>query len=525
MSRPWETLVAAALVGTDRQSPDLSGLDGELGQFRGQLHTSDTEGLVLAMGGAIATYTQAGTQAAQCTGPITDPCDVDDLPRCSDITSQHLQQILIGRHQRILPEFLEYLQAAGQRVPAEYLPPLLTIGRQQAHLREPIQAVIGKRGRWLATHNPDWRYVSAEIPDPEIQADTLQEGWDTGTLATRLAILRTLRETAPTQGQTLLESSWKQEKAQDRTEFLKLFYTRLSLEDESFLETALDDRSKEVRTVAAALLTHLPASQLCRRMTERIQSLIQIQSSAAGVTLNVKLPEDPDQNGTRDGLINTKMYGLGQRASLLMQILAAVPLQFWEDQAPVEQLIAAAGQHKWQAGLLKGWEIAAQRQHNRQWSQALITHALHPGHAEELDLIELLAILPITEREALMMQWLNQLWSAAKREIWRMTVAAIARSEHTPTFEFSRFLFAGLQADFIEAQSSSKAKDYPYQLRTYMSDLAYYLNPQVITEAGLLQAALEADDIHTYRREMMDDWLEIINFRFAVQQAFAPLDP
>lgn len=523
MSRPWETLVATALMGTDRQSPDLSGFDGELEQFLGQLDTGDAEGLVLGMGGAIATYTQAGRQAAKYTGPVTDPCRPEDLPCCSDLTSQHLQQILSGRH-RVLPELLEYLQAAGQRVPVEYLPPLLTMGRQHSHLRAPIQAVIGERGRWLATHNPDWRYVSENIAvtDPAVQADSIQECWDTGTMATRCAVLQSLRETAPAQGRLLLESSWKQEKAKDRTEFLKLLYTRLSLEDESFLEAALDDRSKEVRTVAAALLTHLTDSQLCGRMTERIKSLVEIEFSAKDLTLNVKLPEEIDQSGLRDGLIKAKMYRLGQHASLLMQILIAVPLSFWEAQAPIEQLIAAAGQHQWKAALLKGWEIAVQRQHNPQWSQALITHALHLENAAELDLTELLAILPAAKREALMMQWLDQLWSV--REIWRTTVAAIARPKHTPTLEFSRFLFAGLQADFIETQASSKAKDYPYQLRAYMGDLAYSLDPQVITEADLLQAALEADDIHTYRREMIDDWLEIIHFRFAMQQAFVPLD-
>ncbi|PZD73172.1 hypothetical protein C1752_02257 [Acaryochloris thomasi RCC1774] len=522
MTGPWETLVATALMGTDRPTPDLSGFDGALGQFLEKLDASDAEGLMLSMGGAIATYTQAGIQAAKHSGPIPEPCGPEVLPRCSSLSRQHLQQILNGPRQRILPEFLAYLHTAGQRIPEEHLPSLLNLGRQQSHLRDAIQSVIGKRGRWLAAHNPDWRYVSEEVAVADLE--TLQESWDTGTLATRLTVLRTLRETSPIQGQTLLELSWKQEKAKDRTEFLKLFFTGLSPEDEPFLEAALDDRSKDVRTVAAALLTRLPDSQLCQRMIERIKPLIDIQSSAEDLTLKIKLPEDPDPAAIRDGIVATKMYRLGQRASLLMQLIGAVPLQFWSDQAPVEQLIQAAGQHKWQAGLLKGWEIAAQRQNNAQWGQSLIHHALTQETTVEQDLTDLLAILPISEREALMVQWLNQLWSSAKREVWRTTVATIARSDHSPTLGFSRFLFAGLQADFIEMQSSSQAKDYPYQLRAYISDLAYYLDPQVVTESDLLKAALEADDIHAYRREIIDDWLEIINFRFAVQQAFAHPD-
>ena len=41
------------------------------------------------------------------------------------------------------------------------------------------------------------------------------------------------------------------------------------MDDEPFLESALDDRSREVRQQAADLLTRLPDSRLALRMAER----------------------------------------------------------------------------------------------------------------------------------------------------------------------------------------------------------------------------------------------------------------
>ncbi len=526
MTGPWEKLVATALVGTDRQTPDASGLEGALGPFVEQLNPNDAEGLVLGMGGAIATYTQAGIQASEYTGPVPDPCEAEDFPICSDLITQQLQRVLSGPYRQVLPELLASLKEARQLVPAHYLPLLLELGRQQSHLRAVIEAVIGKRGRWLAAHNPSWRYVSEDIDvaDPEAQAQAIQENWDTGTLATRLAVLRSLRETAPAQGRALLETSWKQEKAKDRTEFLKLLDIGLSSEDEPFLEAALDDRSKDVRPVAAALLSQLPSSQLCTRMMERIKPLMELETTAKELVLKVKLPDEPDQSAIRDGLLNQKMYRLGQRASLLMQMIGAVPLQFWEDQAPIETLIQAAGQHKWRAGLLKGWEIAAQRQGNPRWGRALMTHALKQETVAELEVNNLLALLPFDEREALMEQWLTRLWPAENRSVWRTTVAAIAQSGDIPSLGFSRFLFAGLKADFRATLSSSKPEDYPYRLRAYIMHLAFYLDVEVCHEADDLQAALNADDLDTYRRETVRQLLEILHFRLAIKQAFAHLD-
>ncbi len=523
MNEAWEKLVATALVGTDRQTPNFSGFDGDLGALVEQLSGVDSEGQVLGVAGAISTYIRAGTQATEYQGTVPEVCGGDDLPRCSDLTNIHVQQVLSGPYRRMLPEVLSNLQAAKQRVPEDCLPTLLDLGRQQSHLRAAIQQVVGKRGRWLAQFNPDWRYVSEDISPANEEQDILLDRWETGTPATRLAVLQSLRETSPDKALALLQTTWKQEKAKDRAGFLQQFETGLSPADEPFLESCLDDRSKEVRGTAADLLTQSPDSQLCQRMTERIQTLIQIHSSPDGLTLVVTLPEKTERAWERDGLVDAKRYRLGQRASLLMQILSAVPLAVWDKQAPIEQLLQAAEQHKWRAAMLKGWEIAAQRQQNVQWSQALISQLIGQTDTAETLSLDLFAVLAERERERLMTQWLSQLWSSGKREVWRTVVAAIAQSDQIPTLAFSHLLLRGLQSDLTEVESFAKANDYPYQLRSYVDSLAYFLDPQVVNQAGNLAAAIDRPDLHPRRREMISEWLEIMNFRFAVKQEFATI--
>lgn len=524
MNGSWDTLVATALMGTDRQTPNLSEVDGALGDLLGQMTSTDAESSLLGAAGAIATYYQAGTVPDEQTISQPNPCDGDQQPYCSALALQLLNTMLNGKYRPVLSEFLVYLNAAGQRVPEELLPTLLNIGRQQSHLRDLIQPGIGKRGTWLAQQNPDWAYISSEVDmldaDGHVQTARLKERWETGTRATRLALLKELRAIAPDQAREQLSATWTQEKAKDRAAFLGQFLIGLSLEDEAFLESALGDRSKEVRAIAAHMLAHLPESQLCQRMTERATTFLKIQPSSDSIILNVMLPDSPDQSWQKDGIVAEKRHGLGQRGSLLMQLLSAVPLKVWEPYGDANVLIEAASQHEWKRALLKGWEIAAQRQQNQAWIQALVTGYLQGIDAKDsLDLSDLLTLLPIAKREEMLARWLTRLWQSEKRESWCLQVQKIAQSQQKPSLEFSRLLLAGLQVELTEGRSSN-ARAYPYQLRSLAESLAYYLDPHVTDEADAFVTAVNLDDLDPYRKDLLTNWLEILTFRQQVSHAF-----
>ena len=53
------------------------------------------------------------------------------------------------------------LDQAGLRLPHGLLVAALNQGRQSTELREWLLPVLGERGRWLATQNPQWAYAGA----------------------------------------------------------------------------------------------------------------------------------------------------------------------------------------------------------------------------------------------------------------------------------------------------------------------------------------------------------------------------
>ena len=70
----------------------------------------------------------------------------------------------------------------------------------------------------------------------------------------------------------------------DRARFLAALATGLTVDDDAFLEQALDDRRKEVREAALELLRRLPGSSLGRRMAERARAAVRVERGPSGAT-------------------------------------------------------------------------------------------------------------------------------------------------------------------------------------------------------------------------------------------------
>jgi Family of unknown function (DUF5691) len=297
---------------------------------------------LLSVAGAIALYQQAGKLI-----PIDKfqrslkSCDLDDLPVCSPLAGQHLSIMLDGKYSELLPEWLALLASKGKRVPSKYLPELLKLGLLKSSLREAILPILGKRGYWLAAQNPEWSYVGSE--NTEIV-------WETGSLDARKLLLKRLRKQDPYAALSKLQETWKKQRAEERASLLQVLETGLSMNDEPFLETALDDKRKQVRDIAANLLSKLP-SRLCQRMIARVNMQLTFKNDRVEVTL----PNDCTQEMIRDGIDQSKYSSaLGEKASLLLQMLSFVPPSFWcnsWDATPHQILQAVAGS-EWEKMLL-----------------------------------------------------------------------------------------------------------------------------------------------------------------------------
>ncbi|HEV3498034.1 MAG TPA: DUF5691 domain-containing protein, partial [Actinomycetes bacterium] len=310
----------------------------------------DAEGAVLKAGAALGLYRQAGARPAVDDSPRPVPAPEERRPYCSVAAAERLKAILAGRYRPVLGEWLRLAAGAGLLVPPDRLPALLHAGSVDPRLRAVATEVIGERGRWLGGRNPAWAWASGTADD---EAGT----WATGSRDARRLLLARLRSADPSRGRELLASTWATETAEDRAAFLAALATGLSMDDEPFLEAALDDRRKEVRQAAAGLLWGLPGSRLGARMAERARLLVQLPA--------VRLPTGVDPAMVRDGVVVRPPAGVGERAWWLHQLVSATPLSTWTGDPPrlVEQAPPA---------LRQAWAEAAARQRNDEWAMALL---------------------------------------------------------------------------------------------------------------------------------------------------------
>jgi hypothetical protein len=287
--------------------------------------------------------------------PLPAPAELDPRPPCRPRAAALVQQLLSGSHDGLLPETLERIHAAGQRLPHALLP--LALGVRRAELRAKVRPLLGPRGRWLAAHSPSFAWA-LEVPS---SLEALARAWAEGTAAVRRDALDKGRRLDAGVALSWLIDTWAHEKADDRAVFVGVLEVGLSPADEPFLERALDDRSAKVRSGAAQLLARLPSSTFVARMKARAVGALQLRKQQLVV-------HDP-QPAPRDGLPE----GAELRGLRLAAVLAAVSPA---DEArrlglSAEALLALARRTTDLSSLAEGWSRAAVRLGDAEWALAL----------------------------------------------------------------------------------------------------------------------------------------------------------
>ncbi len=397
----WQDLIKTAVVGTQRQELKITPLDNQLGEVLNCLDTNDKEGTLLSAAGTISLYQQAGKLIPMDNKATLETCDLDDLPCCNQLSEQHLAMILNGEYSAIISEWLKVLAESGKVVSPRYLPDLLNLGKRQHNLRKDILPVLGKRGIWLAMQNPEWNYVIGE---------NIDKTWKNGSLEVRKNLLKELRELDAEKGRTRLQNIWSKQKAQERASLLEMLEYGLSIDDEIFLEDCLDDRSKLVRDVAARLLVQIPDSKLVKRMISRVRPLLSLDSNR----IEIVLPKECTLEMIQDGIDESKYIpSLGEKASLLLQMLSSVPPSIWSNdwRKTPDELIKIVGKNKWEKLFLSAWVTATIRSQNTSWAEALlkVSGKLSKKINKTDDFIpKMLNILPYSQVQNLILNVLEQ---------------------------------------------------------------------------------------------------------------------
>lgn len=410
----WEELVTAALLGTERRTPP------------GVAPGPEAPVALLDAAAVETVRRRAGLRPARAAERLP-PAPGDPRPPLPAAAVRRLAMLLADRPgtgggggrrgttpdlMELLPQWLATANARGFAAPPQVLPALLDAARGRTDLRPAALAFAGPRAVWLARLNPDWRFAlratpggGAALPSPEDTA-RIQQLWEEGLFAERVALLAAIRAREPDTARELLATTWATERAEDRLMFLDSLRTGLGPDDEPFLEQALADRSRNVRATAAELLSALPDSALAARMAVRAGACVAIDRTRDTPAVVVEAPHECDAGMERDGVVPKPPAGRGERSWWFGQLVEATPLGGWPGRLgrrTPQEIVALPVADDWQSELHAAWCRAAVRQRDATWARALLgvpaaPEAGGPGAVSLAERAKLLGTLGSAER-------------------------------------------------------------------------------------------------------------------------------
>lgn len=391
----WTSLVRTALLGTANGFTPPSAPDA-LQKTLDRISDSDASLLSTA---AVLGITNIAGKAPHKLEEMFAVSAAESLEMISDEASGFLKRILGGEHEEVLPEFLSLAASHNRIVPSETVPALLGLGKHR--LRKLVLPVIGERGKWLAGWNPAWSYALGREDTDEV--------WETGTALERVEFLERLRERNPKRAVELIRSTWEQDAHEERAAFVGTLSNGLSMEDEPFLESCLDDARKEVRDAALDLLIRLPGSGHAQRMARRLEPFLEYKAGRLGKnSLGVNLPAQLNADAKRDGVTgSTLSKKLGKQANLLAQMISLTPPSFWTQtwkQTP-EKILQAALKTEWKDALILGWSLATERSMDPAWIAAIADLMVKQAEVREIvgevNLKNIVRLIPEEKLESL----------------------------------------------------------------------------------------------------------------------------
>jgi hypothetical protein len=402
-------LLNAALVGSSRIAVDeaLPATAPE-GGLVGALSDVSAEQRLLLAAGVRAIYRLAGYAPERVDVPL-EPAPAEAKMVCPSPVAELLRELFPKGDVSLQQEALERLIAAGMILPPEMLP--LVLGVERTVHRALVAQVVGERGAWLARFSSDWQWVRDElahsVADMAASAETL---WRDGSLADRLQALAYWRATDSERARREVAAVWRQEKSDVRMRMLAQLAPVPLAEDEALLETALDDRNANVRSLAQRLLARIPGSAYSQRAIVRADALV----SMGRKKLTITLPAAYEKAWERDGIERKPRQGMDEAAWWLMRIIGLTPPAHWVERfgkSPADLIAALPGDHFTE--MLEGWANATGRYHADDWASAFVgLWRQRSDRRAALERIPALAdplqLLPRAELEALALHMLRQ---------------------------------------------------------------------------------------------------------------------
>lgn len=466
-------------------------------------------------------WSRAGLRPANITRAAPDAAPAEHLRPCPAGAEALLARLLQGGHKAaLLREWLRGLKRYGGRIPARFLPNLLALGTRHAELRAEVLPVLGARGQWLSRLDAAWEWAA-----PAVGQDGLAL-WETGSLEQRHAALLQWRAEDPAAAREALAESWSSEAPELRARLLPCLAVNLGPDDEAFLEAALDDRRKEVRLAAQAVLVKLPGSGLRRRLQARAEPLLRIKRPLLGrAGLELSLPEAIDKAMARDGVGAASHPGLGEKAGWVVDLLAATDPRDWSArlETPPGELLLMARRNDFAHALVRGWSSAVVRgaaspQELTEWVHALLVFWLSSDapmrHQYPRDFFDLLSRMAPGDLHA----WLADVVGASRRSWGESELVLldllVQAAEHSPApwpAALSREVVERLLKDLPSIQNAQ------WVLRSALDSLSGIVDPPAVTA---LEAAWRARGLEGGIHDHIAQFFDTVRFRHEMSHSF-----
>jgi hypothetical protein len=249
-------------------------------------------------------------------------------------------------------------------------------------------------------------------------------------------------------------------------------------------------------------------------MAARVNALVRFKGGLLRkTTIEVNLPDRCDAAMQRDGIDAKPRAGTGEKAWWLLQMIGTSPLRLWReagDKNPA-QIVEAASSSDWQLTLLEGCALAAARQQDAEWAEALLNIAPQLATPDKKDdkpttwrlallstFIEALPpILPDKRRDAWMLELLR-----ARRDVSEdhlLVIPLLRQAKYAWGTTLSRAVLERLRMHAKRANPTLDA-----MIQYMLEDLAYCMSPAIAGEASRdWPSDDEASALLRFRAEML----------------------
>jgi len=509
----WQQLVQSAILGTQRQPfqpPTLA----ELAAIWPATTELEPEERLLQAIALLTQYEAVGRQPArELAFPPTTPVPPETLPPAPRGAVRLLKGLLTDFDAKLVGEWLQVGAAYGCHAPHAHLPQLLERASKDRTLAAALAPVLGERGHWLLNYNPEWQMSAAETLDQAI--------WQTGSSEARVRFLERLRGTAPQAARALLAELWTKEAAAERAAFLATLRTGLSAADLPFIESALGDRSQQVRATAVRLLTAVPTAPLRAHILTQLSAYLVLERRWLQRKLTIKLPNTFEPEWAHWGLREQSPLGIriGQKAGWLVQLLGLLPPSALVEALKVDpvELLTFIRESDYAEGLMTALLEGAETHQDYAFLQAELRHLLRLvelGQIQQSEFIERFAryapILPEAERATLLQHYLTMTRAHAFGD-WAALQLMLRHFTRLPPALTTQLLT-------VQLPTLLQRNTRDYGVGRALLDLAYQLDPVGYAQATALFQRGPGEE----RPDYVDRFLQIYGIRQQMQKEFQP---